>query len=284
MRKIKLIGAAIDACASTRGSKDTPDILNQSFLNQSDLLQINEIFRYIDSEPDLKKLETYFTILANNIKLSLSYDDFPIVIGGDHSCSIGSWSGAADFFSNISEDIGLIWIDAYMNAHTPETTPSGNIHGMPVATLLGYGYNELKTILNTNPKIKPENIILIGIRSYEMNELNLLQKLGVKVYYSHDVISFGFDAVFKKAWSILSTNVNKIGMSINLGGFDPEFTPGVGIPEANGINFNDFIYELKSLNSEKLIALEIVEGNNHLDPSGKTMQCIVDIINIIKDK
>lgn len=282
--KIKLIGAAIDACASTRGSADTPDILNKKWLPALNL-QFDQILHYTDGRNDIVKLETYFTDLAISCKQAVVNGEFPIVIGGDHSSAIGTWSGIVDAYPSHQQNIGLIWLDAHMDAHSPETTITGNIHGMPVATLLGEGHASLTSILGAYPKIKPENVILIGIRSFEIEEEQRLQRLGVKVYYTDEVGSRGFGAVFQEAWSKLAASVDKIGLSIDLDGFDPEFAPGVGTLEPNGINFPDCIIELDKLDINQLAGLEITEGNDHFDASGKTMQCILDIIqSIIKVK
>lgn len=284
LSKIKLIGAAIDACASTRGSADTPDILNAKWLPAL-RLKFDQILRYTDGRNDVIKLERYLTNLAISCKHAVINSEFPIVVGGDHSSAIGTWSGIVDAYALQQQSIGLIWLDAHMDAHSPETTVSGNIHGMPVAALLGEGHASLTSILGAYPKIKPENIILIGIRSFEIEEEQRLQRLGVKIYYIDEVASRGFGAVFQEAWGKLIASVDKIGLSIDLDGFDPEFVPGVGTLEPNGINLPNCITELDKLVIAQLAGLEITEGNHHFDISGKTMQCIVDIIqSIIKVK
>lgn len=281
VNKIKLIGAAIDACASTRGSADTPDVLNANIELKAMGLGFDEIYRYTDGGRDIAKLEEYFTTLANSTKSALSNGDFPIIVGGDHSCAIGSWSGIAHALHSQQKTLGLIWIDAHMDAHTPDTSKSGNIHGMPVASLLGLGYKELITILDRNPKLKPENIILIGIRSFEAEEEKLLQRLGVQIYYNFDVNKYGLQQVFHEAWTKLVNSVDKVGLSIDLDGFDPVYAPGVGTLEPDGVDFIHSIEEISKLTLDKLVAVEITEGNNHFDPSGKTMQCIVDIIKTV---
>ncbi len=280
-RKIGLIGAAIDACGGTRGASDTPDILKED-MGRLGLL-FEDIFYYKNGRHDIEELRKYFVNIAHSVKSIMQDKQFPIVVGGDHSCAIGTWSGVADELSCNSQTLGMIWCDAHMDAHTPETSPSGNIHGMPVATLLGYGYKDLINIINDNPKIKPENIILIGIRSFEYGEEELLKQLGVQIYYNYDITKRGFNVVFNEAYSKLSTTVDKIGLSIDLDGFDPEFAPGVGTKEPDGINFNEFIESLKLIDIKKIVALEITEGNSHFDPSGKTMRCITDIVSQVKD-
>ena len=140
-RKISLIGAGVDACAGTLGSADTPRVIQDDMVMLG--LSYKNIHDYTDERNNIKELHNYFTHIANDVQTALQQNELPIIIGGDHSCAIGTWSGVADCLTKKNETYGLIWIDAHMDAHTPETKLTGNIHGMPVATLLGYGYTEL---------------------------------------------------------------------------------------------------------------------------------------------
>lgn len=273
---IKLIGAAIDKCAGISGAADVPEMLN--LLLKSSDLQIGQIITYSQMRNNIPLLKDYFTDLAVAVKDSLVNKEFPMVIGGDHSCAIGTWSGVSGFLSENNQTLGLIWIDAHMDAHTPETSHSGNIHGMPLATLFGFGFDEFTHIINSFPKLKPENVVLIGIRSYEPEEASLLDKLGVKIYYNYDVSRFGISKVFNDAWQDLAAKVDKIGLSIDVDGFDPEFTPGVGTLVTDGINFNEFMGAYTKIDATKLLAVEITEANPVLDVQNKTLICVADIV------
>lgn len=280
---IRLIGAAIDACASTRGAADTPSILETKYQNKFNF-KFDTIHTYDGVRNDLPHLQKYFTNLAHDCLDSLDNQQFPVVIGGDHSSAIGTWSGIVEHYKKLNQTIGLIWVDAHMDAHSPETTITGNIHGMPVAVLLGEGYPELTSIMNQYPKIKPENIIQIGIRSYEDAERERLERLGVKIYYTEEVQKRGIQVILQEAWNILKAKVDQIGFSIDLDGFDPEFAPGVGTLEPNGVHFPEFIKIFKSFNLNEIAGLEITEGNDHFDPSGKTMHCVIELLHsLIKD-
>lgn len=279
--QIKLIGAAIDQCAGIQGAARTPAVLNKYLGNMN--IQVEQILHYENTRDNIPVLEEYYTSLANSAQQALANKQLPIVIGGDHSCAIGTWSGVSGFLTQQDETLGLIWIDAHMDAHTPETSPSGNIHGMPVAVLLGRGYKEFINIINKNPKLKPENLVLIGIRSYEEGEEKLLNELGIKIYYNHDVTRHGFGKVFNKAWTYLANQVDKIGLSIDVDGFDPEFTPGVGTAVADGVNFDEFIAEFKKVDAAKIAAIEISETNIDLDQDDKTINCVVSIIKNTKE-
>lgn len=198
------------------------------------------------------------------------------VIGGDHSCAIGTWSGAA---SALQGDLGLIWIDAHMDAHTFETTSTQNVHGMPVAALLGQGDKKLTDIFSTHPKLKPENLCLIGIRSFEAGEAKLLHDLGVTIFSNKNVAEQGLKAVLEYAYEKVTKNTSGFGFSIDLDGFDPEYAPGTGTPVAEGLNADNFCCIVSRwANDPKLIGFEIAEFNPHLDIDNITEKTMANII------
>lgn len=214
--------------------------------------------------------------LALSTKKSVLDNHIFITLGGDHTAAIGSWSGAANA---ISGDLGLIWFDAHMDSHTFETTPSNNIHGMPLAILLGHGEKELTRILSENPKLKPENVVLIGVRSYESGEAQLLKKFGVKIFYMDDIKKLGMHAVVQESLSIVTRHTAGFGISIDLDGFDPIDAPGVGSPEPNGIRVDDFLPEFKVITHHpKFIGADIVEFNPVLDCDRKTERLVVKLL------
>lgn len=275
---VNLIGAAIDQCANVSGAAETPGLVKQILADTQSNITLDQILHYIDSGHNVEKLASYYTELGNVVYNSLLNKQFPIVIGGDHSCAIGTWSGVAKYAANIKHSFGLIWLDAHMDSHTPQTTGTGNIHGMPLAALLGHGYQDFTQLLSKHPKCEPANVILIGVRSYEAEEHELLERLGVKIYYNLEVIERGFNTVFQEAWQNLTHKVDKIGLTIDIDGFDPEFAPGVGTCVPFGINFNDFMDTYARIDSGKLLALEIVEANPGMDKDNKTINCVMDII------
>jgi arginase len=211
-------------------------------------------------------------------------NNFFCVVAGDHSSAIGTWSGVYDAIHQ-QGDLGLIWIDAHMDAHTPETSPSGNIHGMPLACLLGYGYKNLISILQNAPKLKPENICLIGVRSFEEGEENLLKNLGVKVYFMDEVQSRGFKSVMQEATHHVKKNTAKFGVTIDIDAIDPIEAPGVDVPEPNGIRINELREGFQEIiNDKKLLGVEIVEFDPHLDINQQTEKLVVSLIEIAARK
>ncbi len=194
------------------------------------------------------------------------------VIGGDHSCAIGTWSGAR---SGLGQALGLLWFDAHMDSHTFETTPSGNIHGMPVASLLGYGDSVLASILLPEPKIKPENIALIGVRSFEAQEVALLGRLGVRYYTRDEVDARGIGVVVAEAREHVLKHTARFGVTVDLDGFDPNEIPGVSTPEPHGLSPRDFMQCFAFLvRDPAFLGLEVAEFNPTFDRSGQTLEWI----------
>jgi arginase len=218
-------------------------------------------------------------MLAKNVSDSVAQNHLFITLGGDHTAAIGTWSGAA---SAIKGDLGLIWFDAHMDSHTFETTPSNNIHGMPLAVLLGHGESRLTHLISDKPKLKPEHVVLIGIRSFESGEAALLKKLGVTIFYMDDVKKLGMEKVIASAVEIVSKNTAGFGISIDLDGFDPVDAPGVGTPEADGVDAAEFLtYFSMIARHPKLIGADIVEFNPVLDKEQKTEKLAVELIEMM---
>lgn len=205
------------------------------------------------------------------------------VVGGDHSCAVGTWSGVYDAMRE-KGDIGLIWIDAHMDSHTPETSPSDNIHGMPLACLLGYGYPTLTGLLYTEPKFKPENVCLIGVRSFESGEEALLKRLNVRVYFMEEVTRRGLPEVMREAVSHVNRYTVGYGVTIDIDSVDPEDAPGVDVPEENGLHGQELCEVIKEIaDDHRLIATEVVEFDPLHDKQDRTEILIAKLISIIAE-
>jgi arginase len=198
------------------------------------------------------------------------------VMGGDHSCAIGTWKGVANA---LEEQIGLIWIDAHMDSHIPATSPSGAVHGMPLACLLGYGDPAFVTMGNMNQIVNPKNLCLVGVRSFEPEEAALLHKLGVRVFFIDEVKSRGMEEVMQEAIAIASNENLKFGLSVDLDVIDPIDAPGVGSPVADGLQAKALFNSLDCIaNNPAFIGMEIAELNPELDKDNKTIRIAVELI------
>lgn len=270
---IRFIGAEIGACAGIQGCEKAPETL-EGFLS----FQVR--LPYDGDGRDYNALASYFKKLGEVVQ-EISQHHTPFVIGGDHSCAIGTWSGISHFYKQKGEEIGLIWIDAHMDAHTPETTQSGNVHGMPSAILLGLGDPRLSKIFDQIPKIKPENIIFVGIRSFEKEEEEHLKKLGVKTYFMGDVKKHGIGNIIRSVYDDLSSRV-KVGFTIDVDGFDPSVSPGTGTPVEDGIHFEEFLEVVKTLDLSRCAGVEITEYNPTLDHHHVTRDNVLRLIQIFE--
>jgi arginase len=229
----------------------------------------------------LDELVEVSTLLAEGVAESIT-DKTPFcVLGGDHSCGIGTWSGAAHALRD-QGPLGLIWVDAHMDSHTPETSPTENLHGMPVSHLMGHGVQSLCQLLDDQPKLKPEHICFIGIRSYEPGEAGLLEDLKVKVYFMEEVRERGIAAVFAEALAYIQSKVAHFGLTIDLDAFDPLDAPGVGCREAGGIRVEEFLPVVEHLHQQPgFVGLEIAEYNPIMDEQAKTARLIPALIGAV---
>lgn len=216
------------------------------------------------------------TKLADKVSEVLSNNRFPLVLGGDHSIAIGTLAGLAKNYENL----GVIWYDAHADMNTEETSPSGNIHGMPLAVSMGLGNDKLVNIHGYAPKVKPENIVIIGARSVDPGERDLIKEKGVKVFTMHEIDKLGMTEVMNQAmWYLRDREVDGVHLSLDLDGLDPLYTPGVGTPVPGGISYRESHLAMEMLASSKLItSAEFVEVNPILDEKNKTADVAVALM------
>src|SRR5690625_697821 len=220
-------------------------------------------------------------VVEANIELSkvvseeIEIERFPLVLGGDHSIAIGSIAGVSQHYENL----GVIWYDAHGDINTVETSPSGNIHGMPLAVNLGLGHEKLTDIMGEAPKVKPENIVMIGIRDLDEGEKELIKKLNVKVYTMHEVDRIGMPQVIQETIEYLKDRTDGVHLSFDLDGIDPSEAPGVGTPVNGGVTYRESHLAMEMLaESDIVTSAEFVEVNPMLDDKSKTAILAVDLI------
>jgi arginase len=210
--------------------------------------------------------------LAHAVAAARGRGALPLVLGGDHSCGIGTWSGMHQTLWQHGA-MGLLWIDAHMDSHTPDTTPTGALHGMPLAALLGYGDPRLVGLCGVQAKLAARHVCLVGVRSFEPGEADLVERLGVRVFFADEVRQRGLPAVMAEALAIVQSGTAGFGVSIDLDAVDPVDAPGVGSPVSGGIGGEELAEALKVLaENPRLLGLEIVEYNPFLDAGGATRE------------
>jgi arginase len=201
---------------------------------------------------------------------------FPVFLGGDHSISIGTVAGVAR--STSGERTGLIWADAHADFNIPETSPSGNIHGMPLAALTGRGHHELVGVGGPGASVRTEDVVIIGLRSVDLEEKNLLREAGVKVYTMREVDVFGAARVVRSAIKDLA-HVDRVHLSFDLDVVDPEVAPGVGTPIRGGLTYREAHLLMELFNEAGIVtSLDMVEVNPILDVKNGTAALAVELV------
>ena len=274
LRRVEIIGAASGHGAPDPRCADAPAALRAAgFAPRLRAAGIDAAWRTIvrataaNARAPLTAVSQVCRDLARHAGAAVSSGAFPLVIGGDHSCAIGTWKGVA---RATGAPLGLIWVDAHMDAHTPETTESGRLHGMPLACLMGHGDAALTSIAE-GARLDPRHVCLVGVRSFEAGEAALLRRLGVRIITMREVRAHGLAAAMNEARKIATQETAGYGISVDLDAIDPLQAPGVGSPVRGGLEAADVVSALSAYASDPLLrALEIVEYNPHLDRDAKT--------------
>jgi arginase len=223
----------------------------------------------------------YCNNLYATVEKTIKNGEFPITIGGDHSMAIGTWGGVTRAL-NAQGSFGLIWFDAHMDSHTITTSHSGAYHGTPLSYLMGQGEDDLKLVGGAEGKLNPKHVCLVGIRSYEPEEMALLKKLGVRIFFMEEIKQKGLKKVVQEAAQIVAEGTAGYGISLDLDFFDPEVAPGTGTLEADGVKLDEALAAFKYFSTdERLKAIEIAEYNPHLDGDGVTAKVVVEVLRVL---
>ena len=217
--------------------------------------------------------------IQKHVQRALRGEQFPLILGGDHSLAIGTVSGVAQFMKQNNERIGVIWVDAHADMNTPETTPSGNIHGMPVSVLLGHGAPQLVALNGGTPSLLPENVTIIGARDVDPGEKELIRQLNVRVITMSEIDERGVGACIEEAIERASQGTAGFHLSFDLDAIDPWEAPGVGTPVEGGLTYREahLICE-KVAQSQRMLSMEMVELNPVLDARNRTAELAVSLI------
>ena len=292
-KRVRIIGVPMDLGAGRRGVDMGPSAIRIAGLNQAIALLGYEVIDAgnVHVHPPEAVIQTTSRArylpqiaaaaeeLAVMVESCLDEGALPVILGGDHSIAIGSVAGLASFHRKRKEKIGIIWLDAHADSNTPETSPSGNIHGMPLAALLGYGAKELTEVAGFAPKILPENAVVIGARSIDPGERELLKSLGVRVFTMTEMDERGMAEVIKEAVSIASLNTAGIHVTIDMDFIDSFYYPGVGTPERAGATYRESHLAMEKIAASGLVlSVELTEVNPLFDTANQTAQLAVEMI------
>lgn len=217
--------------------------------------------------------------LRDRVKLMLEQEKFPVIVGGDHSIAVGTVAGVSSFHHARGEKVGLIWFDAHADMNTPETSPSGNVHGMPLASILGHGPRELTELGAQKPMVAPENVALIGIRDVDRRERELVHESGVKFYSMREIDILGMDQVMRESIAIATKGTVGFHLSFDLDGCDPIDAPGVGTPVDAGVTQRESHLLMEhAADSGKLLSLEMTEINPIVDDRNRTAEYAAELV------
>lgn len=217
--------------------------------------------------------------ICKSVGKSLEDGFTPLVLGGDHSIAAGVAAGVSGHFRKEKKQIGYLWLDAHGDMNTPETSPSGNIHGMPLASILGQGADELVNIGGFKPKAEPGNIVVVGARDLDAAERKFVKKMGVHVFTMRDIDERGMREVMSDALKYAMDDTDGIAVSLDMDFVDPTDAPGVGTPVRGGVTYREAHLAMEMIaDTESMVSMEVVEINPILDEHNRTALLGVELV------
>jgi arginase len=292
-KSVRIIGVPSDLGANIRGANVGPSAVRIAGLHE----KINVLgFKIEDAGditvpiretlPESHVREKYLTtitdvcdVLRMEVEMSLDRDLLPIVIGGDHSIAMGTISGTASHYRKKKQNIGLIWVDAHADMNTPASSPTGNIHGMPLSASLGKGIPQLVELGGFAAKIRPENVALIGIRTLDHEEKRICRESGIRYFTMREIDERGMAAVMKEAIAVATKDTAGIHLSFDIDAIDPLYAPGVSTPVTGGLSYREAHLALEMIaDTGKLTSMEFVELNPMRDVAHKTAELLVELV------
>lgn len=296
MKKLSILGVPMDLGASRRGVDMGPSAVRSAKLGERlELLgfqvrdrgniEVNVRESLADphgSKGNARYVEEIATVsksLAKQVRKILEDGERPVVVGGDHSIALGSISGIAEYYHQKGKKIGVVWMDAHADINTPDTSPSGNVHGMPVAHLLGFGDPRLLKVSELNPVLDSSKVVLVGLRDIDTGERKTLRDRNIHVFTMREIDELGMREVMKRSIEIAGHDTAGIHVSFDLDCVDPSIAPGVGTPVPGGVTYREAHLSMEMISdSGKLISMEVTEINPLLDQKNQTGNLAVEVI------
>jgi arginase len=293
MSNIQIIGVPMDLGASRRGVDMGPSAIRIARVGQrleeighkvTDVgnVQVGIAEIVVPGEEKaryLNQIAKTCTQLSKTVYEALKTQNIPLVLGGDHSIAVGTISGVSKFYSEQSKSIGLIWIDAHADINTPETSISGNVHGMPLAAVLGHGATKLVNMAGHVPMVSPDKAVLIGIRDLDEAEKEMIRKVGIRAFTMREIDEIGLRKVMEEAIRIATNGTAGFHCSMDVDWLDPSVAPGVGTPVQGGGTYREGHLAMEMVcDSQKMLSLEVTEVNPVLDHVNLTAKTAADMI------
>lgn len=292
-RSVQIIGVPLDLGANIRGANMGPAAIRIADLHYKlsvlgcEVVDIGDLSVPIrDTLPAeaqkgrfLHEIAVVCEDLQRRVHEALAAGRIPLVVGGDHSIAIGTISGAARFARDHGSAMGLIWMDAHADINTPATTPTGNIHGMPLGVILGNGHPELLRIGGQPVRVKPENVALVGIRTLDSGEKELCKKSGIRYFTMREIDERGLATVMREAIEVATRGTAALHLSFDMDVIDPLYAPGVSTTVTGGLSYREAHLALEMIaDTGKLTSMEFTELNPMHDHKHTTAQFLVELV------
>jgi arginase len=292
-QKVRIIGVPMDLGQSRRGVDMGPSALRGAGLQASIKklgLQVEDIGNLSVKQPEempvgekrakyLQEIAETCGDVAAAAEKALSEGFLPLVLGGDHSIAAGVAAGVANHFRKEKKQIGYLWLDAHGDMNTPDSSPSGNVHGMPLAAIMGYGAPELVDLLGFKPKAEPGNIVIVGARDLDAQERKIVKKSGIHVFTMRDIDERGMREVMADALKYAMDDTAGVAVSLDMDFVDPSDAPGVGTPVRGGVTYREAHLAMEMIaDTESMVSLEVVEINPILDEHNRTALLGVELV------
>jgi arginase len=289
---IAIIGAPMDLGAGRRGVDMGPSAIRYAGINERITalgyrvedcgnVQVVQPEATPEGSPNaryLPQITRTCQALADRVESAMESGKVPLVLGGDHSIAIGTVSGVSHYFERQKKNIGLLWIDAHADMNTPETSPSGNVHGMPLACLIGVGPKELTHLFDYAPKVRPQNVVIVGLRSVDDMERLNVRGTGITVYTMRDIDERGLRNVMQEAIETACNGTEGFHLSFDMDSVDPDEAPGVGTPVRGGITYREAHLAMEMVcDSNRMLSFEYVEVNPVFDEANRTAALAVEL-------
>jgi arginase len=290
---IAVIGAPMDLGAGRRGVDMGPSAMRVAGLDEklaSLGYEVEDLGNIVVDQPEnlpvgaenaryLPQIANTCARLAEMVRQAAENGRVPLVLGGDHSVAMGTVAGMATHFREHGERIGVIWIDAHADMNTPQSSPSGNVHGMPLACVVGLGPRELTHLADLSPMVDPSNVAIIGLRSVDEIERRNVRCAGVRAFTMRDIDERGLRSVMQEAIEHSTRGTSGFHLSFDMDAVDPAEAPGVGTPVRGGITYREAHLAMETIcDSGRMTSIEVVEVNPVIDEVNRTALLAVELI------
>jgi len=291
-RKVGFVGVPMDLGGARRGTNVGPTGVRHAGMAEAieslgieftdtgniEIADVIELKAKDSTAKYLQEISAACVALRDRVKTIFEKGEIPLSVGGDHSIAVGTVAGASDIYYSKGDSIGLLWFDAHGDMNTPDSTESGNVHGMPLAACLGLGRAELTKMGSRFPLVDPSNACVVGVRSLDHREKDLIKEIGLRVFTMREIDIRGMHDVMVEALEIVNSGTAGFHLSFDVDGADPSIAPGVGTPVPAGLGLREcHLFMEMVAETENMVSLDVTEINPLLDNHNETSKLAVEL-------